>query len=77
MGIGGKKNAVLKKVEENLANYAIQQAFHHSGKGSISHVIFVLNKVALRQGFSEHSVSPANSHSTNCYIFINHHIDTI
>jgi hypothetical protein len=33
---------------------------------------FVVGKVALGQVFSEYSVSPANPHSTNSIIIIDH-----
>jgi hypothetical protein len=35
---------------------------------------FVVDKVALEQVFSETSVSPANSHSTDCSTHIIYHL---
>jgi hypothetical protein len=34
--------------------------------------VYVVDKVALEQDFAKYFASPANSHSTNCNIFINH-----
>jgi hypothetical protein len=59
----------------SLPRYAYVMAACEALSG---HVIFVMENVALTQGFSPGiSISPANSHSTNCSIFINHATSTV
>jgi hypothetical protein len=58
------KKREIKKSERNMIGNGVPQ-LRRSGFGTRSgHVGFVMDKVALRQAFSDSSVSPTNSHST-------------